>query len=222
MKFARLLGFGLLSGCASGAFRSTPPEQVERALAGRTVVIQAGCPDRSVVLPQARGLFQSDFSDLPENDTGFGAFSHNGFWAGLRLGAVGKRLLLDKNRCYISPDSASLPDEDSHARLFLDTSHLDPTKVYLARTRIAYALEYEPAPAGAELPDMVKDNRASLVYGLYDPISRRLVVSGTVQGRASTPDALHRVVTRRDWQDAAALMGSDLRTKLDRMLQPLL
>jgi len=30
------------------------------------------------------------------------------------------------------------------------------------------------------------------------------------------------VVTRRDWQDAAALMGSDLRTKLDRMLQPLL
>lgn len=233
----------LLAGCASRDFRGYQPNDIATGLAGRTIVIQAKCPERVTVRPVLQDDFQTGFSPATKttssrtsrpvqqpaavriamDDTGFLSYVRTGFRSSFYDGNFHGKLVMDRSRCIYASDSEPIWDSSRNIGLWLDTSNLDTSKVYLARTNLVFdrADQYMTYSAGLghSFSSTSKFLGAYVNYGLFDPKTRKLFVSGSANGLSTTPLFFFHVIMHGDWRNASEKAGDDLRSQIEKIIK---
>jgi len=133
------------------------------------------------VKPSAYDDFEDDFEGFKIDAPEFRTAMHKAFWKGIVAPPVSSQIALDTT-CFLTKDSTTVYDSATKMRFFLDTSRIDPGKVYLART----ALEFEkysmsiPGNLIAGRSPFLGDAKekmisADMCFAIWDPASRRIL-----------------------------------------------
>jgi hypothetical protein len=233
----------LLAGCASRDFRGYQPREISTNLAGRKIVIQTKCPERITVRAAVQEDFQSSFSPTPKttssrttrpvqkpivplistDDTTFLSYVRKAFLSSFYDGTFEGKLEVDRNHCNFTNDSAPIWDNSRNVGLWLDTSDLDTSKVYLARTNITFdradqSMMYSDGLGHSTLSTS-KFLGAYMNYGLFDPKTKKLFVSGSANGLSTTSIIFIHVITHGDWQNATEKLADDLRSQIEKIIK---
>jgi hypothetical protein len=233
----------LLVGCASSDFRGYQPNDIATALASRNIVIQAKCQERVTVRPVLQDDFQTGFSPATKttssrtsqsvqkpagpriamDDTGFLSYVRTAFRSSFYDGNFHGKLVMDRSRCIYASDSEPIWDNTRKIGLWLDTSNLDTSKVYLARTNLIFDradqnMTYSTG-TGNSFSNTSKFLGAYVNYGLFDPKTRKLFVSGSANGLSTTPLFFFHIITHGDWRNASEKAGDDLRSQIEKIFK---
>lgn len=198
---------------------------------GKTIVVQAGCRE-IVAVSRADRRFQESYPGLESSDSSFRNEMSREFWGGMMLGPITDRIELD-GRCFLSKDTAGIYDEVTMGKVFLDTSGLDRTKLYLARSGIdfsdATSTKFGPSPimftsngamlGGGHTLKTTPNLAASMGFAIYDPVLRKIVYSRFLESMSNTNLLVVKVINQMNWRHNARSLGMELKRDLVRLFE---
>lgn len=193
---------------------------------GKVLVIQSGCEEAVVVNPTAFKDFKDDFPKFTVDGPEFRTAMHKAFWKGLLQPPVSNRIALDTT-CFLTGDSSNVYDSATKTRYFLDTTRLEPGKVYLARTRLEFGKSSISIPSSLTpgrspfAPDASeKVISAQMSYAVYDPESRKIVFADVNPSAASNTFAIvANIVTKSDWTKVSTWVARQIKERLLRLVE---
>lgn len=209
----------LLAGCAPKMVGYNP-EEVANDMKGRAIVIRNGCLEKTTVVGLDKD-FQMAFPGLRKQDSSFQSQIHRTFWGGMMPSLRTQRIELDSH-CLPGSDSTRIEDPTTGWTMFLDTTRLEPSKIYMARSAIRYVDSskttfkehstsfgsgnsvYDAGPT----VETKKALGAAMAFGLYDPTKRRFVFSQKLDTKSSTIPLALKLSPQTDWTNNARSLGA--------------
>lgn len=225
-----LQGLVFLVGCAATPkYGEYDPLILGNAMRGKTVVVQTGCPEM-VEISRAAERFQEAYRGMGSQDSAFRNEMSREFWGGMMLAPITNRIELD-GRCFLNKDTSGIYDQVTKEKVFLDTSGLDTTKLYLARSAIGFwdatSTKFGASPTiftsngtmlgGGYTLKTTPNLAAKLGFAVYDPVSRRIVYSRLLESMSNTNLLVVKVINQMNWRHNARSLGMELKRDLVRL-----
>lgn len=192
------------------------PDSVKKNIAGRTLVVPRSCSERVFIAEILKPNYAKSFPGKSDSDGQFRMDRSADFWKGFQSRGVDTRVVLDSSSCSPLVVEAAMNDPISGFVVYLDTTKLDTTKLYLARSQIIFGKGSESVvrPRGILGTTSLSNLSAMMIYGVYDPRRRVLIYTTIQKGVSSSPGLLDRRITGDDWSLATNDLGSSVAQSL--------
>lgn len=190
-------------------------------IAGRALVVPLRCPERVFIGEALKPNYAKTFPGKSDSDAQFRMDRSADFSKGFQSGGVNTRVALDTSSCSSSVMEAAMNDPITGFVVYLDTTRLDTTKVYLARSQIIYGKGSESVvrPRGILGTTNLGNLSAMMIFGVYDPHRRALIYTTIQKGASSSPGLLDRRITGDDWSLATNDLGAAVSKSLRELFK---